>query len=266
VNVTSGRQVHSVVEALGVPADLPFPREVAIRCASNLTEGNDLERTSAVLRQRSLLSVLVLGDSISCGDEASRLERSYIHRWSLAVQDVFSLPVRLFNRAAPGGRAADGVKEAKRVLGRVTFPDLVIVAFGVNDQTLRRRRFARTAMPRASVAGFERHVSEILKVIRTRTEAETLLVAPCEPNPQWKYTSGHITDYRDVLASLSEREACALADVTTVWRGVREEHPECELLANGINHPNDAGHWLYALTLAGVTPGRSPHGPLGRGV
>jgi hypothetical protein len=37
-----------------------------------------------------------------------------------------------------------------------------------------------------------------------------------------------------------------LADVTTIWQGLLERKSVYDLTGNGINHPNDFGHRVYA--------------------
>jgi acyl-CoA thioesterase I len=90
----------------------------------------------------------------------------------------------------------------------------------------------------------------IISEARSRSEADIVLVAPGEPDPAWEGNSGVLEEYRDVLSELSASHGAALADVTSAWRAARTAWPGVELLANGINHPNDLGHWIYARSLA----------------
>ena len=39
---------------------------------------------------------------------------------------------------------------------------------------------------------------------------------------------------------------CAIADVTTVWTTLLEHKGVLDLSGNGLNHPNDFGHRIYA--------------------
>jgi lysophospholipase L1-like esterase len=160
----------------------------------------------------------------------------------------------LVNRAVPGSRAADGVQEARQILGRLLFPQLVVVAFGVNDQTLRRSRRTGRTRPRTTAKEFERQILSIQRTVKSRLNADVALIAPCEPNPDWEGASGLIPEYRDSLHRISESSGSTLIDVTTLWQYVRHEQPDVELLENQINHPNDIGHWLYALALTSASP------------
>ena len=69
---------------------------------------------------------------------------------------------------------------------------------------------------------------------------DVLLVAPCVPSAG--YRSAPIDGYCSVLEDVAEEAKCAFADVTTAWRERGGDH----LLRNGVNHPDDVGHALYA--------------------
>ena len=42
------------------------------------------------------------------------------------------------------------------------------------------------------------------------------------------------------------------SDVYGVWSSVLKRKDPASLLANNINHPNDFGHWLYAVALGAL--------------
>jgi len=44
----------------------------------------------------------------------------------------------------------------------------------------------------------------------------------------------------------------ALADMTTLWRDLLARKSVHDLTGNGINHPNDFGHRLYAQVILGL--------------
>ena len=63
-----------------------------------------------------------------------------------------------------------------------------------------------------------------------------------------------ISEYRDVLAGLSG-DGIALADMTALWTDLQQRKTAIDLSGNGLNHPNDFGHRLYAqVILAMVAP------------
>ncbi len=55
--------------------------------------------------------------------------------------------------------------------------------------------------------------------------------------------------YRDGLASLC-KDGIALADMTSVWTEFLEHKRDWDMTGNGVNHPNDFGHRVYAQVLS----------------
>ena len=55
-------------------------------------------------------------------------------------------------------------------------------------------------------------------------------------------------EYRDALESLCG-PGIALADLTSVWTGFLELKYDWDQSGNGVNHPNDFGHRVYAQTI-----------------
>jgi hypothetical protein len=83
-------------------------------------------------------------------------------------------------------------------------------------------------------------------------DAEFVLVSPMLPNPRWDYTViERFGAYRDALSELCGAGA-ALADLTSLWTDLLERKSVHDLTGNGINHPNDFGHRLYAQTILGL--------------
>ena len=57
--------------------------------------------------------------------------------------------------------------------------------------------------------------------------------------------------YRDVLTDFT-RPGIALADVSAIWDTLLKTKHDLDLTGNGLNHPNDFGHRLYAQTILGL--------------
>ena len=55
--------------------------------------------------------------------------------------------------------------------------------------------------------------------------------------------------YRDALAELCE-PGIALADLTSIWTEFLKRKRDWDLTGNGVNHPNDFGHRVYAQVLS----------------
>ncbi len=54
--------------------------------------------------------------------------------------------------------------------------------------------------------------------------------------------------YRDALASLCG-DGIVLADLTAIWTEMLKRKRDCDLTGNGVNHPSDFGHRLYAQVI-----------------
>jgi hypothetical protein len=68
-------------------------------------------------------------------------------------------------------------------------------------------------------------------------------------NAEWIHTPRDLfPKYRDALAALTG-PGVALADLTEVWRAMLQSKRDLDLIGNGLNHPNDFGHRLYARTI-----------------
>jgi hypothetical protein len=118
-------------------------------------------------------------------------------------------------------------------------PDLVLLAFGMNDSSGR------------PAAEYKSNIENTMATIREKLpEVEFILIAPMLGNRDWITLKPELfPQYRDALASLS-RAGVALADLTSVWTELLERKQDWDLTGNGVNHPNDFGHRVYAQVLA----------------
>src|SRR5262249_17218604 len=130
-------------------------------------------------------------------------------------------------------------------------PDLVIVAFGMNDASY------------ADAGEYAMNVSSLLGRVRADVpDTEFLLVSPMLPTPECRWlVHSRFAEYRDALATLTG-EGVALADVTRLWTDLIVQKNPHDLSGNGWNHPNDFGHCIFAqpilAVLGCVSPGTSP--------
>ena len=203
--------------------------------------GAGLPRTMRRLRARDPLTIAVTGDSISEGFNASGFagvppyQPAYVDLVVAGLTEAYGSAIALHNLASAGWTSDNGLADAERV--GAAAPDLVIVAYGMND--------AGYAEP----AAFSANIAGILDEVRRRAPAEFILVAPMLPNPEWHYPLMERFDaYRDALAKLGG-DGAVLADVTTLWKALLERKSVYDLTGNGINHPNDFGHQMYAQVL-----------------
>jgi lysophospholipase L1-like esterase len=121
-------------------------------------------------------------------------------------------------------------------------PDLVLIAFGMNDHNIGS----------VSIPQFETNLAEMIGRIRKANDAEIILLSTFPPNPKWKYGSHHMQDYAAASEKVARDQKCAYADIFTNWQAIAEKKKPEDLLGNNINHPNDFGHWMYFAVLNGL--------------
>src|SRR5690606_7814638 len=115
-------------------------------------------------------------------------------------------------------------------------PDLVFIAFGMNDASQRR-----------PPEEYKANTQQIMETIRAaNADAEFVLGAGMTGNADWKHSAPELYPaYRDALAE-HKGEGVAVADVTSVWLDMLKRKRFTDLTGNGVNHPNDFGHRVYA--------------------
>jgi len=210
--------------------------------------GAQLARTSERLRTSEPLTICLTGDSISEGYNASGFmgappfQPGYGELVAGALERATGSPITLHNLAVAGWTADHGLADAERVAR--TAPDLVIVAYGMNDAGY------------ADAADFAANIGALMHEIRSsRPQAEFVLVSPMLPSRECGFVvMARFPAYRDALARLCGQGA-ALADMTTLWTDLLARKSDFDLTGNGLNHPNDFGHRLYAQMILALLAG-----------
>jgi lysophospholipase L1-like esterase len=201
-----------------------------------------LPRFIARLKRGEPVTICLTGDSISEGYDGSGFHRVPPHQPAFgqlvatALEHEYRAPVRLHNLATAGWTAADAVWDVPRIAAPA--PDLVVVAFGMNDASY------------ADAGEFAGNVSGVMRRVRDEAaDVEFLLVSPMLPTPECNWVvPERFSEYRAALAGLT-REGVDLADVTGLWTALVARKNPHDLSGNGLNHPNDFGHRLYAQVI-----------------
>lgn len=198
-----------------------------------------LPRYFGGLSSRSPLRLALLGDSISVGANASGFTGVAPHQPPFGLllaerlERIHQKTVTFGNFSKGGMTAAWGVEQASRVAEFE--PDLTIIAFGMNDVTQKR-----------SVESFRADILEIVSRIGRHSSSEFLLVAGMSSNPAWHLNEpARRADFRDALSG-AVGSGIGFCDVHSVWKYLVEEKGFWSLTGNGINHPNDFSHRIYA--------------------
>ena len=191
------------------------------------------------LQQRQPVTICVVGDSISEGYDSSGFHGLPPHQPGYArlvadgLEQEYGGPVRLHNFAVAGSTAADALWDTERVAA--VKPDLAIVAFGMNDAGY------------ADAGEFAGNVAALVARIRGASpEVEFVLVSPMLPAPACAWVAhDRFGEYRAALAQLAG-DGVVFADVTGIWTAMLARKQPHDLSGNGLNHPNDFGHRVYA--------------------
>jgi lysophospholipase L1-like esterase len=200
---------------------------------------SELRHARSILEARLPLRTLVLGDSVAAGVDASNYACAFPSLFADGVRSRHGVPVHLVNLSVAGFTSADGLELAEEA-ARVYQPDLAIVEFGLNDLRAKQRS-KRSPFARGVQIPVETYRSNILRIadrFRRRSGADVILVAPF-PFPGSE-------PYRQALADIASRTTFVLADVAERWPG------DGDLLDAEGMHPNDAGHRIYADSLAAL--------------
>ena len=201
-----------------------------------------LPATRARLAAGKPLTIVAFGDSITNGGEASAPGLIYWRRWADDLQARHpGSRISAINAATGGDNTTRGLERLQeKVISQR--PDLVLLAFGMNDHN-------RRGVP---VPDYERQLRELIRRIRTGTSAEIIVLSTFPPNPRWKHSSQRMAEYAAATGRAAADTGCAYADVFTNWQALATRKRPEDLLANDINHPNDFGHWIYYRVLSAV--------------
>ena len=234
-----------------------YKTQVAVTCRHADTwkgvipayKGDVLKNTMAKLESSGKLTVLYYGDSITTGANSSNLNAPYAPIWTQLVTQTlaaqFSDPNIAEVNTAVGGTNADwGVKNDKeRVIAYN--PDLVVIAFGMNDAKTWKIKYAY----------------EICKMIwevrKANKNAEFILVSPMHPNREAKGFYGNQEKYENILKKIASfTRGVAVAPVWSMHSAILEHKRYYDMTGNNVNHPNDFMARVYAQTVAELLIGK----------
>lgn len=208
-------------------------------------EPQTLPKTVERLRTKQPLSIVLLGDSISAGLNASALgegppyQPAYPELVRRHLFEHYQAPVQLTNLAISGRDTQWALTQIDKV--KELQPNLVLIAFGMNDSAGR------------SAADYQANTKSLIEKIRAaEPNAEFILVASMLGNRDWIRLKHELfPEYRQALEQLCG-PGIALADVTSVWTRFLERKLDWDQTGNGVNHPNDWGHRVYAQIITSL--------------
>ncbi|MBN2296580.1 MAG: SGNH/GDSL hydrolase family protein [Pirellulales bacterium] len=207
--------------------------------------GTQLPRTIKKLSEKRPLKIALLGDSISTGCNSSGwanvppFQPPYQDLLVMNLEAAYGSKVELVNFAVGGMSTPWGVENIGRVIEAK--PDLVILAFGMNDASGR------------SASDYQAKTRAMVDAVRKALpETEVILVATMLGNKDWIALKQELfPQYSNALAELCG-PGVALADMTSVWTELLKHKKDWDMTGNGVNHPNDFGHRVYAQVLSAL--------------
>lgn len=218
------------------------------------------QRIEEKIHDRSSRPVLIvaLGDSVTqgVGQVDQLLHRDVYHaRLKAMLEQRFSLcTFSVINAGVDGQTAAGGLSRFGRDV-TVYQPDLLIIAFGLNDAVVGGE---------AGIDAYRSSIESLIVQAREHTEADVLLVTPnmlltrdndtvaaCYrqyvPAMLKVQRNGTLAKYAGVLRSVAAAHGIAVADIYHEWQALADAGVDTTaMLCNGLNHPDAEGHRLAA--------------------
>ena len=192
------------------------------------------------LKAQQPTKLVMLGDSISTEADASALSKAapnqpgYPTLVAQALEAKFGAKMTLVNFSKGGMDSAWGVGRVADVIAEK--PDVFLVAFGMNDASAKRK-----------AEDFVKFTRQIFEPVRAALpDCTVILVSSMTANSEWKHASPEIYPQYAAAQSALCGPYVAFADVTAVWTAIESRKTHMDISGNGLNHPNDYGHRIYA--------------------
>jgi len=185
-----------------------------------------------------------VGDSITAGCNSS--EQMECAPFLPPYTKRFADDLRLSGREVEMRNYAIGGTGVSECHGKLAerfgdfLPDLLVIAYGMNDLRMPETKFAEA-------------VKKVIAEARNcNPEMEFILVAGMPGNFRWKLTpAGKDNIFTIFLKRIAGNDpAIAVADVNSFWKAVSRGKWYFDMTGNGVNHPNDYGHRVYAQVMA----------------
>ncbi|MBE8721855.1 SGNH/GDSL hydrolase family protein [Sphingobacterium pedocola] len=207
-----------------------------------------LERTLQKLKQGDPLKIVFYGNSIEVGGNTSGYlgVKPFMPNWTQLVvyqlRSTYSSEISYINNAKGGMVAQWGVENAEQRVANEN-PDLVVIAFGMNDGTFG-----------VSEADFIGQLQRIMDITKKKNPAcEFVLVSPMLANPLAIHSKSQ-ESYRIPMLNLATK-GVAVADVTLWHKWLLQNKSYQDMTSNNINHPNDyLARWYAHIVSAILTP------------
>ena len=198
--------------------------------------------------------IVFYGDSITAGCNASGTEYggntlpytpSYAQMVASSLEDKYASKIECVNTSLGGANTEWGLENVeKNVISHA--PDLVVIAFGMNDADL-------------TVAKYKRMISEMIdKIHAADPDCAVVAVATSVPNNETEWFYGNQKEYVAGLKALEREEKydfVAVADMTAMHLDLLKAKRFRDMTGNNVNHPNDFLARVYAQVVLQTVAG-----------
>ena len=212
-------------------------------------QGKHLPNAMNKLRRRVPLKLLLFGDSIAAGANASGENNTApgLPSWGNLVAEALR---RYFKGEIDFTNTAEGGKDSKWGLATIQEnviahqPDLVILAFGMNDGTLQMDPIS-----------FTLNIQGMINSAKLKNpDVEFILVTTMLPNPESDFVGTHLL-LNKALQEL-KGQGIVLVDMGSVHAELLRQKSYQDMTGNNINHPNDfLIRWYAQQILGALIPG-----------
>jgi len=210
-------------------------------------KGYKLPKLLDKLRNKENVKIVFTGDSITQGANSSGginvepFAPKYIDMFCEQLSAVYGSTITSVNSSEGGQISAWGLLNIQSNVIDYE-PDLVVIAFGMNDGT---------ASNRVAPSTYHDNVLGMINAVRAvNPDCEFILISSMMPNPDLKLFTLYQQDYPAELLDIeSSVSGVAVADVNEMHRYVMTKKRYFDMTGNNVNHPNDFVARLYTQTM-----------------
>lgn len=208
-------------------------------------KGDKLHRTISKLKNGEELKVVLFGDSISAGANATgmMMANPFQPRWGdLLIEKLkrhYDAKISFANPSVGGKDSVWAMEELdERVLKHN--PDLVIIGFGMNGAH------------KPDV--FKSHLDNLVSRIKAaNSETDIIIILTSTPNPILTDPRARFFAYQHLYGDVCysfEGDGIAVCDIQAVQKELHKHKRFIDTTGNNVNHPNDFFIRIHAQALA----------------
>ena len=214
--------------------------------ATPAKQGAKLPHLQASISNKSSMTIVYCGDSISCGANASSTVGASPNtpKWTemfTASLNNMGVSVTDYNSSMGGQVSQWAVTNAQSKIIRYS-PDLVVLGWGMNDGSL-----WNNVSPETYKANIK---ATINKIRDTLPDCEIILIGTILPNPEAVEFVGPHEQYTAKLYEVEkEYSGVVVSNMTEIHKYILTRKNYRDITGNNVNHPNDFISRMYVQVL-----------------